>query len=68
MFAIARYAQEADKNRQLNDIINQNQQKISILEQELARLKSAPKPVDESPLLRKQVGDLSRDKEDFKGR
>ncbi|CAG2227566.1 unnamed protein product [Mytilus edulis] len=44
------------------------QQTISCLEQEIAKLRSAPQPLDEGPSLRKEIADLRRDREDFKGR
>lgn len=63
-----RLTQEISKNNELVNNINNYQVKISSLEQELTKIKSAPKPVDESPTLRKQVADYSREREDFKGR
>ncbi|CAC5362946.1 unnamed protein product [Mytilus coruscus] len=59
---------ESEKNRGLIERINGYEQEISNLKQELTKIKSAPRAVDESPMLRKQVGDLSRDREDFMGR
>ncbi|VDI08766.1 Hypothetical predicted protein [Mytilus galloprovincialis] len=63
-----RLTQEISKNNELVNNINNYQVKISCLEQELTKIKSAPKPVDESPTLRKQIADFSREREDFKGR
>lgn len=59
---------ESDKNRGLIERINGYEQEMSYLKQEITKMKSAPRAVDESPMLRKQVGDLSREREDFMGR
>ncbi|XP_063425974.1 lamin-A-like [Mytilus trossulus] len=63
-----RLALEVDKNRELVGNVTSYQQTISCLEQEIAKLRSAPQPLDEGPSLRKEIADLRRDREDFKGR
>lgn len=63
-----RLAQEIDKNREMVANVTNLQETISYLEQEIAKLRSIPQPVDESPALRKQVSELIRERDDFKAR